>query len=179
MEVLVARTPLLTRLIASQAFLLFLFPLLLPLLTNDAQAMLGRRVSLSDRQETSPVTKVTRSSGNSPVSRQLIDTRSSYEVFETNTDGQIIREFVSRETSIVFCITWSGMAEPDLTEILGSYYQDADASLEAARAEPGRKPKRGVTESIVIEKSGHMRDVRGKAYAPNLVPSNVNPQDLL
>lgn len=100
-------------------------------------------------------------------------------------DGMEIREYAIPDGT-VFAVTWRGPAQPDLSVLLGNYfdeYQERVSQLE--RSNNGRTAQRRGRSSrvirsknMVIEHSGHMRDVRGKAYLPKLMPNGVRPEDL-
>ncbi len=110
--------------------------------------------------------------------KRKIFSKSSYQVHETTSEDGLIREYVLPDGT-VFGVTWRGMCEPDLTVLLGSYFSEANEALRQTKAHPGRGPKGAASSNIVIEKSGHMRDVRGRAYIPDLMPPHLNPQDLI
>lgn len=100
-----------------------------------------------------------------------------FKVHEITSHGTQIREYVS-EDDCVFAISWRGMSQPDLSILFGDYYKDF---RRASRRQKSRR-RGGVqvirTKRLVVEKSGHMRDVRGKAYIPTLFPSGFSPLDI-
>lgn len=103
--------------------------------------------------------------------------KENFTIHEIKMGSTNAREYVL-PNGIIFAVTWRGIAEPDLTVLLGSYFEgyEKTASLKKER-------KRGVPHSVktnqaVIEKSGHQRDVRGKAYLPELMPKDLSPEEL-
>lgn len=103
--------------------------------------------------------------------------RSGYTVEEMTFDSTTLREYVS-PAGIVFGIAWNGYVHPDLTLLLGSYSGEYSAALEKAQRTHGHRSRQLVTDNIIVETWGHMRDLRGRAYAPSLVPSEVNIDEI-
>lgn len=104
----------------------------------------------------------------------------------TTTSGATVREFVSPQGA-VFGVAWEGQAPPDLQQLLGPYFQQAQQAQAARReaeqkaaTDAGGKPVRGghgptviETPGLVLYQTGHMRSFHGLAYVPQLVPSGV------
>jgi Protein of unknown function (DUF2844) len=100
----------------------------------------------------------------------------SYTVREAkDADGVTIREYVL-PTNVVFAVTWQGPVRPDMTELLGSYFQNF--------ASPGEGQARGIgpmvqhNSAFHIESAGHAGYFFGKAYLPRLVPAHVRMETL-
>lgn len=96
-----------------------------------------------------------------------------YTVEEVASEAAAVREYVS-SSGIVFGIAWNGHAYPDLTQLLGSYWTEYSAAMQRAGRKPGRRRLQLATENIVVEKWGHMRNLRGRAYVPALIPTGVD-----
>ena len=90
-----------------------------------------------------------------------------------------LHEYISNAW-IVFAVTWQGMRHPDLSPILGRYAGPYEAACERDAAATRGHPYVGVVrgEDIVVEKFGHMRAVKGRAYVPSLLPSGVKTDEL-
>jgi hypothetical protein len=101
----------------------------------------------------------------------------SYTVQEVDSDSTAVREYVS-PSGIVFGIAWNGLAHPDLTQLLGSYAGEYQEALRQTTRKQGRRHFQVKTDRIVVEKWGHMRNLRGRAYAPALIPSGVSVSDI-
>jgi len=99
--------------------------------------------------------------------------RQGYSVQQiTAADGTVIKEYVS-PAGVVFGVSWQGMAMPNLSKLLGSYFpQFQQASRTAVRK---RRALVLNTDQLVVESGGHMRAFRGRAYAPSLLPNNLTP----
>lgn len=98
--------------------------------------------------------------------------RESYSVHEITYGGHQVKEYASNQ-GIVFAVTWRGNSEPDLSVLFGNYYSEYKEAKPVRRFR-GRGPKQFQTRHLQVEKFGHMRDIRGKAYIPELIPNGVN-----
>jgi len=104
----------------------------------------------------------------------------------TMPSGAKVREFVS-PAGAVFGIAWEGQFPPNLQQLLGAYYQQAQqatAQPAATHSEGEAKPRarRGPvvieTPGLVFYQTGHMRSFHGQAYIPQLVPQGVQTSDI-
>ena len=77
-------------------------------------------------------------------------------------------------SGFVFAVTWHGIVKPDLTTLLGSYFQEYNDSDSLRSRMFTRQPIRIQTGNLIVTKEGHMRDVRGRAYLPSRLPAGVN-----
>jgi hypothetical protein len=113
------------------------------------------------------------------ASTKLSKTVSNLTYHELYANGIYVREYVG-QSGLVYAVTWQGMSQPELSVLLGSHFN------EFAAAEKQRKVVKGyreaasttTTSEIVVMRAGHMRDVRGKAFIPDQLPSGVRPEDL-
>jgi len=97
----------------------------------------------------------------------------AYSVEEiTSASGTVVREFVS-PAGQVFAVSWRGPVRPDLRPLLGEHF----AALPRASAAAGRRGRPLVvhTDALVVESGGHVRDFRGRAFLPALMPEGVSP----
>lgn len=98
----------------------------------------------------------------------------------TAANGVLVREFVS-SSGVVFAVSWSGPAMPDLRQTLGTYFSQYRTSVRAQRATGQRGGHHHVevrAPSLVVHSGGHMRQYFGLAYVPSLVPQNLSISDL-
>ncbi len=100
-----------------------------------------------------------------------------YTVHEIKTDATTIREYVSLD-GIVFAIAWNGLVHPDLTALLGTYAVEYKEALQNTPREHGRRQLRVQSCRVVVEKWGHIRNLKGRAYAEELIPSGVSIDDI-
>jgi len=76
----------------------------------------------------------------------------------------------------IFAVTWKGITHPDLSKILGSYFDQYQIIKDKEHRKMAQYRVR--SEDLVIEKSGKMRNVSGKAYVVSLLPKGFNLNDL-
>lgn len=89
--------------------------------------------------------------------------------------GTIVHEFVS-PAGKVFGVSWRGPTIPDLSSLLGTYYEQFSAA-----APPPRRGQRHLEvrqPDLVVQSGGHMRAFFGRAYIPSLLPANFDPKDI-
>jgi hypothetical protein len=103
--------------------------------------------------------------------------KDKYSVEEITADAITVREYVS-PSGIVFGIAWNGYVHPDLTQLLGSYTGEFTAARQKAARKSGSRRLHLATKNIIVEKWGHMRDLRGRAYAPSLIPTGVTSDEI-
>jgi len=131
-------------------------------LAEQAHAILGEAVDSveSDRKALTAV-------------RGAVTTRSGYTIHEISTATTVVREYIS-PAGIVFAIAWNGIIHPDLTGLLGRYAGEYEEALRQTPRKQGRRQLMVKANRVVVEKWGHIRDLRGRAYAPDLIPSGVS-----
>jgi hypothetical protein len=93
----------------------------------------------------------------------------------STSSGTVVNEYVS-PAGTVFAVSWRGPRPPDLSQLLGSYFAEYQAA--AAQVRPQRRPLKVTTGTVVVEAAGHMRDLRGRAYVPSLIPAGVTADDI-
>ena len=105
--------------------------------------------------------------------RRIITSHSDYTIQEISSDSVSVREYVSL-SGIVFGIAWDGLIHPDLTRFLGSYADEYESAHKLMRRAYGQRQLQVKTDQVGVEKWGHMRNLRGRAYAPSLLPPDVS-----
>lgn len=100
-----------------------------------------------------------------------------YTVQEIVSDAVTVREYIS-PSGVVFGIAWNGLSSPDLTLLLGSYSGEYRKALQQTPRMRGRRFSQIKTDHIVVEKWGHMRNLRGRAYVPSLIPQGVTVDEI-
>lgn len=101
----------------------------------------------------------------------------NYTMHELHSDAISVREYVS-PSGIVFGVAWNGPVTPDLTALLGSYAEEYQQAQSQTQRQPGRKPVQVKTNRVVVERWGHMRNLQGRAYAPDLIPQGVSVDEI-
>jgi len=134
--------------------------------TQQVQATLGESADsiMSDRKALSAVQRA-------PA------VRSGYTVHEIASASTVVREYIS-PSGIVFGIAWNGLIHPDLAQLLGTYAGEYREALRQIPRQPGRRRLQVKTNSVVVEKWGHMRNLQGRAYVPALVPPGVRIDEI-
>jgi hypothetical protein len=100
----------------------------------------------------------------------------AYTVEQISTPaGVTVNEYLS-PNGTVFAVSWRGPRPPDLSQLLGSYFAEYQTAAAAPPAQHHRLLLQ--TEHLVVETSGHMRDLRGRAYVPALLPPGVNADEI-
>src|SRR5208337_1500923 len=100
------------------------------------------------------------------------EVHSSYRLHEiTDANGAVVREYVS-PAGKVFGVSWHGPYLPNMQQLLGTYFTHLQ---QYAQAQTGRHggPLIIQNDKFVFVSGGHMRSYHGRAYVPNLLPSNV------
>ncbi len=130
---------------------------------RDARAVLGGSVD-----------SVNRDMSAMKADRSQVKTLDGYCVHEITSGTLTLREYVS-SVGIVFGIAWDGLFNPDLSYLLGSYYNQYQEAKRQMPRTHGKRSMRVQTSGVVVEKWGHMRSMHGRAYAPLLLPQGVGP----
>jgi hypothetical protein len=102
--------------------------------------------------------------------------RASYRVHEIQLPGgTLLREFVAPNGN-VFAVAWNGPTKPNLRQALGKYF---DAYVSAPKPKYADLKHVNIQQGdLVVQGSGHMRALSGRAYLASAIPSGVNPGDL-
>lgn len=101
----------------------------------------------------------------------------SYVKHEIQTPaGQVVREFVSPDGT-VFGVAWEGPFQPDLQQVLGSYFEPMKQAV-AAQQRHGHGPVSIQTSDFVFQQGGHARSFHGRAYVPAKVPEGVDATEI-
>ena len=90
--------------------------------------------------------------------------------------GQVVREFVSPSGS-VFGVAWEGPFQPDLQQLLGSYFEPVKQAV-TAQQRHGHGPIFVETTGFVFQQGGHARSFHGRAYVPAMVPQGVDVTEI-
>ncbi len=119
-----------------------------------------------------------------PVARMLEaapTVRSSlYTLHEVQLEnGTIVREYAT-PGGLVFAVAWRGPVLPDLSALLGDYFNTFKLQTEQARLAGRRGSTTNIDQGgLVVRSNGRMRNFFGNAYASDLIPSGVNIKDVL
>lgn len=103
----------------------------------------------------------------------------SYTVHEIQAaNGTVVREFAGSDGK-VFAVAWHGPWMPDLHQVLGTYFdQYARAAQSQSGTRMGRRPLMIQQPGLVVQNGGHLRAFSGRAYVPEMLPSDVRAEDI-
>jgi hypothetical protein len=94
----------------------------------------------------------------------------------TLPSGTVMNEYVSAEGK-VFAVTWKGPWIPDLSQALGSYFEEYKAAASVA-PHSGHHHLSVQQPDLVVMTGGHMRAWNGKAWVPSLLPPNFSVDEI-
>ena len=109
--------------------------------------------------------------------RSASSTFRNYTIQQVESDAVVIREYVS-PSGIVFGVAWNGLTQPDLTQLLGSYFPEYQLARKQSPRIHGRRSSQVTTDRLIVETWGHMRDLQGRAYVPALIPTGVSIDEI-
>lgn len=103
----------------------------------------------------------------------------AYDVHQITTGAVVVNEYVSRSGQ-VFAVTWHGPTEPNLRQLLGSYFGRVASAAKAAHQDnPGIHRQFTVSQpDLVVQVAGRLRSFHGIAYLPALIPPGVSINQL-
>ena len=101
----------------------------------------------------------------------------AWSLYQMNVGGTLVKQYLSG-SGVVFAVTWKGLAHPDLRRLLGTYWPEYQRSHSASLKKPGQRSRRLASAQLVVEQSGHMRALSGRAYVPSLLPEGLSLDDL-
>ena len=90
--------------------------------------------------------------------------------------GTVVNEYAA--AGKVFAVSWRGAMPPDLSQLLGAYYTQYQSGLAARPSGTHNHHVQINSGGLVLEAGGHMRDLRGIAYVPALMPQGVSAGEL-
>ena len=102
-----------------------------------------------------------------------------YSVHEiASSSGVMVREYAS-PAGTVFAVGWEGLFVPDLQQLLGAYFDQYQEGVKEQKASyVGRRPLNLQLPGLVVQMSGRMRALRGRAYVPGQIPVRVKLEEL-
>lgn len=103
--------------------------------------------------------------------------QNGFTVQEIKSGSTTVREYVS-PAGIVFGVAWNGLMRPDLTQLLGAYSNEYHEAWRRIPHNRGRSHLDVKTNRVVVQQWGHMRNLRGRAYVPSLIPSGVSVDEI-
>lgn len=111
------------------------------------------------------------------ASKRATTTRANYTVQEVASDATTVREYLTL-SGVVFAVAWNGLVHPDLTVLLGSYAGEYQVAKRQSPRKHGQRNLKVRSNRVVVETWGHMRNLQGRAYLPDLLPAGVNVNEI-
>lgn len=120
------------------------------------------------------VTSVETDRAHMAASVRVTQPTSDYSIHEIQSpEGTVVSEYVS-PAGKVFAVTWRGQFMPQMQQILGNYFQEYSAALQAQPHRYGRRPLDIQRPDLVVQTGGQMRNYFGRAYVPGMMPQGVS-----
>ena len=91
--------------------------------------------------------------------------------------GTVVSEYVS-PAGRVFAVAWHGPFYPEMQQILGTYFQQYSAALQARKKVYGHHPLNLEQPGLVVQSGGHMRAYMGRAYIPEMLPPGLKAEEI-
>jgi hypothetical protein len=124
------------------------------------------------------VTSVETDRAHMAASVRVTQPSSNYSVHEIQSpEGTVVQEYVS-PAGKVFAVTWRGQFMPQMQQILGNYFQEYSAALQAQPRRYGRRPLNIQRSDLVVQTGGQMRNYFGRAYVPGMLPQGVSTDSI-
>lgn len=102
----------------------------------------------------------------------------NYAIHEIQSpSGVVVDEYLSSEGK-VFAVTWHGQFMPDMQQVLGTYFSQYTAALEAQTKHYGHRPLDIEQPGFVVQTGGHMRAYYGRAYIADSLPQGIKADDI-
>jgi hypothetical protein len=124
-----------------------------------------------------PLASVQKDAGSLKAAQKASSSGEAYTMSEMYADGNTIKQYSNPE-GIVFAVSWTGISKPDLQVLFGSYFTEYSNASNELPKKMGAKSISFKTSKMVVRRAGRMRDQRGLAYVPSLVPAGVKVEDL-
>lgn len=124
-----------------------------------------------------PMASIQKDAGQLKAMQKAATVGEKFSVSEMQADGNTIKQYSNGE-GIVFAVTWMGISKPDLKTLFGKYFAEYTEGSNEVPKLAGAKTISFKTSQMVIRRGGRMRDQRGLAFIPSLVPAGINAEDL-
>jgi hypothetical protein len=90
--------------------------------------------------------------------------------------GTVLREFVGADGK-VFAVAWHGLINPDLRQVLGTYYARYEEGAATAIHRSHRQLAIALPDFMFIN-TGRQRAFAGRAWVPAMMPANFSTDDI-
>ncbi len=102
----------------------------------------------------------------------------SYDMHEIQSPGGIVVDEYVSSSGTVFAVTWRGQAPPQMQQVLGSYFAQYSAAVQAQPQHFGHRPLNIQEPGLVVQTGGHIGAYYGRAYVPGMLPAGVQADQI-
>jgi hypothetical protein len=107
-----------------------------------------------------------------------VTTAEAYTMHEIQAaSGTVVREYAGADGK-VFAVTFHGPWQPDMRQILGSYFDQYYRAVQAQGPRRGRRPIMIDEPGLTVQIGGHLRNFAGRAFVREMLPSGVRVEDI-
>jgi hypothetical protein len=107
-----------------------------------------------------------------------VTTNAAVTVHEISTAyGTSVREFIGADGK-VFAVSWSGPVNPDLRQVLGSYYPQFIQAAATTTPHGNHRQLNIAQPGLVVQNVGRLRAFAGRAWVPAMLPENFSVDDI-
>jgi hypothetical protein len=101
----------------------------------------------------------------------VVATEQHLNVFQVSApSGTVVKEYTDAN-HVVVAVSWQGPTLPNLRQLLGEHF-DTFVNRPAHTGSP--RSAELVTDDLVVQSQGHMRNFSGRAYLPKMLPAGFN-----
>ena len=93
-----------------------------------------------------------------------------------SASGTVLREFVGADGK-VFALSWHGLVNPDLRQVLGTYYARYEQGA-ATTLHSNHRQLIITLPDFMFENTGRQRAFAGRAWVPAMMPANFSTNDI-
>jgi hypothetical protein len=117
------------------------------------------------------------SDGVSMKSAVRVTANSGFAVHEiASPSGTVLREFVGADGR-VFAVSWHGLGNPNLRQVLGTYYTRYEQGSATAIHSSHRQLAISLPDFMFVN-TGRQRAFAGRAWVPAMMPANFSTDDI-
>ncbi len=160
---------------------LFAIPLLVLIAPSLASATLGESSAsvAADAAEMRATAGVNMAHPPAGTPTQLTPASGLFRIDQFTTPaGTVVSEYSGRDGN-VFAVSWRGPKPPDVSTLLGPYYNRYRSAADTGAPSPfGLHASSVAAGDVMVETMGHMGLMWGRAYLRSAIPAGVNVSEI-
>lgn len=106
-----------------------------------------------------------------------INLKEKFNVREIRFPEYKMREYINSEKK-VFAVAWSGISHPELKQVLSAHYDEYVQAAKKQKRIHGKRFRVVKSKNVTLILSGHMRNLKGKAYLHSGLPLGVKNYEI-